>query len=253
MLAENLKYLRKKNKLSQQQLADALSIARTTLGDYERSHTEPSLDTLIKIADYFNADLDKLLRGKMHHQEYEIVRNPEMRVLAISVDQSNRQNIEVVGVKARAGYLANYQDPEYVRDLPKMYFPQIPEGTYRAFEIEGDSMLPMIPGSLVVCSYVERLEEIKNDRTYIIATHLDGIVYKRVLLNPDRRSLTAISDNPVYPPYKISFRDISEVWQYYAHLSFSDAKLSLDYVQDEKLNDIQEKVTYIKHMLQEEE
>ncbi len=253
MLAENLKYLRKKHNLSQQQLAEVLDIARTTLGDYERAHTEPSLDTLIRIADYFKADLDQLLRGKMHHQEYEIVSSPEMKVLAISVDQANRQNIEVVGVKARAGYLQSYQDPEYIRDLPKMYFPQIPEGTYRAFEIEGDSMLPMMPGSLVVCSYVEELEEMKNDRTYVIATHLDGIVYKRVLLNPDRKSVTALSDNPAYPPYKIPYRDIAEIWKYYAHLSFSDAKFSLDYVQEDKINDIQEKVTYIKNLLEEEE
>lgn len=251
MLADNIKYLRKKKQLSQQQLAEALDIPRTTLGDYERGHTEPNIETLVRLAKYFDVDIDALLTSKMSYQEYEIINTDEQKVLAITVDADNQQNIELVGAKARAGYLASYQDPEYIKDLPKLYFPMIKEGTYRAFEIEGDSMLPMMPGSVVVCSYVERLEDLKNNKTYIIATHLDGVVYKRILLNPDQKSLTAVSDNPIYPPYKISYRDIAEIWQYYAHLSFSDVKVSLDYVQEEKLSDIQEKVTYIKELLDE--
>jgi len=246
MLAENLKYLRKKNKLSQQQLADALQIPRTTLGDYERAHTEPNVETLILLADYFKTPVDDLLKVKLRLKDYEIIRNKDMRVLAITVDSENRQNIELVDSKAEAGYLASFQDPEYIRELPKLYFPNIPDGTYRAFEIQGDSMLPMVPGSLVICSYIERLEDLKNERTYVIATHLDGIVYKRVLLNPDSKSITALSDNPVYPPYKIAFRDIAEIWQYYAHLSFTDAKIGFESALEEKLNDIQKKVNYIK-------
>jgi transcriptional regulator with XRE-family HTH domain len=246
MLAENLKYLRKKNKLSQQQLADTLQIPRTTLGDYERAHTEPNVETMIILADYFKVSVDDLLKVKLRLKDHEIIRNKDMRVLAITVDSENRQNIELVDSKAEAGYLASFQDPEYISELPKLYFPNIPDGTYRAFEIHGDSMLPLVPGSLVICSYIERLEDLKNEKTYVIATHLDGIVYKRVLLNPDGKSITALSDNPVYPPYKIAFRDIAEIWQYYAHLSFTDAKASFENALDEKLNDIQKKVSYIK-------
>ena len=246
MLAENLKYLRKRRKLSQQQLADALEIPRTTLGDYERGHTEPNIDTLIRVAGYFDVTIDALLVEKISHKDLEIIRNKDLRVLAISIDSENRQNIELVDSKAEAGYLSSFQDPEYIRELPKLYFPNIPEGTFRAFEIQGDSMLPMMPGSIVICSYIERLEEIKNEHTYVIATHLDGLVYKRILLNPDRQSITAVSDNPAYPPYKIAYRDIAEIWQYYAHLGFTDAKIALENTLEEKLTDIQEKVTFIK-------
>jgi DNA-binding XRE family transcriptional regulator len=250
MFAENIRYLRKKWKLSQQQLADLLEAPRTTLGDYERGHTEPNIEMLIKMAKQFAVSIDALLTGKLWHEEFEVVSDPTFKVLAITVDGQNKQNIEFVSAKAQAGYLEGFQDPEYIEELPKLYFPNIPEGTYRAFEIHGDSMLPLLSGSVVICNYVERIEEIKNERTYVIATHLDGIVYKRVLLNPDNASITAVSDNPSYPPYKIPFRDIAEIWQYYAHMSFNDSKATQENVLDHKISEIQETVNFLKERMQ---
>ncbi|MBX2815527.1 MAG: LexA family transcriptional regulator [Saprospiraceae bacterium] len=249
MLSENLKYLRKKHSLSQQQLSDVLSIPRSTLGDYERGHTEPNLATLIQLSEHFGITLDALIKETLSHETMEIARTKDFKVLAISVDRMERENIELVDAKAAAGYLHSFQDPDYIKELPKLYFPNVPQGTYRAFEIDGDSMVPMMPGSVVICSYIERMEEVKNDRTYVIATHLDGLVYKRVLKNPDGESITAVSDNPSYAPFKIPFRDIAEMWQYYAHLSFTDSKTALDEAVDTKLDSIQETVTYIKERL----
>jgi DNA-binding XRE family transcriptional regulator len=244
MLTKNLNYLRKKNKVSQQVLADVLGVARTTLGDYERGKTEPNIETLINIATYFNVKVDDLLRSNLSHQDLEILRNKDMRVLAISVDQENRQNIELVDRKAEAGYLESFQDPEYISELPKLYFPQIPEGTYRAFEIQGNSMLPLLPGSIVICGYVENIDALKNDRTYVIATR-EGIVYKRIFNNINDHTITAISDNPAYPPYIIPWEDIAEIWQYYAHVSFSDIKKGMDQWLESNIGEIQRKLDEI--------
>ncbi|MBK8502453.1 MAG: helix-turn-helix transcriptional regulator [Saprospiraceae bacterium] len=250
MLGENIKYLRKRENLSQQQLAEILDTPRTTLGDYERGHTEPNLETLVRIARHFKLTIDNLLTEKLWHRELEVISQSDLKVLAITVDSHNRQNIEYVAAKAQAGYLENFQDPEFIQELPKLYFPSIPEGTYRAFEIQGDSMLPLPTGSIVICNYIEGIEELRNERTYVIATHLDGIVYKRILVNPDGSSLTAMSDNPVYPPYKIPYRDIAEIWQYYAHLSFSDNKAVRENALDQKISDIQETVNFLKKRMQ---
>ncbi len=250
MLGENIRYLRKKANLSQQQLAEILDVPRTTLGDYERGHTEPSLSTLIRIAGQFDVTVDNLLTSRLRHRELEVVSQPDFKVLAISVDGLNRQNIEFVASRAQAGYLQHFQDPEFIQELPKLYFPNIPEGTYRAFEIQGDSMLPLPSGSVIICSYVERLEEIKNERTYVIITHLDGVVYKRVLVNPDGVSLTATSDNAAYPPYKIPYRDIAEIWQYYAHISFNDSRSSREDSMEQKISEIQQTVNYLKKRMQ---
>jgi transcriptional regulator with XRE-family HTH domain len=249
MLAQNLKYLRKKKKISQQALANALDIPRTTLGDYERGKTEPNIDMLIRIAKKFDVTVDGLVRSNISHQDLEIIRNKDLRVLAISVDTENRQNIELVESKAEAGYLESFQDPEYIKELPKIYFPNIKEGTYRAFEIQGDSMLPMEPGTIVLCSFVEDTRSIKNNKTYVIASQ-GGLVYKRVHYHSNSDFLTAISDNITYQPYTIRLEEIAELWQYYAHLSFSDVKQSLEDWTSQTLEEIREDVSIIRRNIE---
>lgn len=242
MITKNLIYLRKKNKLSQKDLADAMGLPRTTLGDYERGKTEPNLNMLIQLAEYFDVSVDDLIRSDLSHQDLEILRNKDLRVLAISVDRDNNGNIELVNSRAEAGYLQSFSDPEYIRELPKIYFPNMPDGTYRGFEITGDSMLPVEPGSIIISTYVEQLSHIKDNKTYIIISKNEGLVYKRVKNISGKRVLFLQSDNEIYLPYEMPYEEIAEIWQYYAHLSFSDSRATFHYMLEEKLNDIQIRV-----------
>lgn len=244
-LPDNLRYLRKKHRWSQQQLADALQIPRTTLGDYERGHTEPNIELLLAIADRFGVTVDQLLRSKLAHKDLEIISGKDMKVLAITVNDEKEGNIELVDTKAEAGYLESFQDPEYIRDLPKIRFPNIPEGTYRGFEIHGDSMQPLESGTIVICSYVESLKEVKDGHTYVVASQRDGLVFKRLRNDRKKGALILISDNERYLPYEIAYEDVDELWAYYAHLSFSDPKQTFQSQLDEKISDIQLKVAAI--------
>jgi transcriptional regulator with XRE-family HTH domain len=60
-LAANLKYLRKKKNLSQQQLAEALSIKRSNIAAYETKNVEPRLSLIHKMSEYFNVSLSHLI------------------------------------------------------------------------------------------------------------------------------------------------------------------------------------------------
>ncbi len=87
-------------------------------------------------------------------------------------------------------------------------------GTYRAFEIVGDSMLPTPSGSVIVGEKVESLEELKANNTYIVISRKEGIVYKRVMKNTKTKNkLTLISDNPDYQPYHVDAEDVVEMWK----------------------------------------
>jgi transcriptional regulator with XRE-family HTH domain len=245
MIAENIKFLRKKHNYSQQQLADLLSVPRSSMSDYERGHTQLNFENLITLADIFSVKIDDLLKSKLWQDEMIIASSPGLKILAISVDAQQRNHIELVDTKAEAGYLSSYADPEYVKDLPKMSFPMLPDGTYRAFQISGDSMLPMESGSIVICAYVERLQDIKTDKTYIIISKTEGVVYKRVRPDVKKKTLQLISDNEMYLPYEIPFDSIDEIWQYQAHVAFSDAKTTFNVMLDDRLSDIQRKVSEV--------
>lgn len=244
-LGSNIKYLRNRKKWSQASLAEQLDVPRSSLSDYERGHTFPGIDCLVKICEIFDVSLDDLVRTQLSHKDLEIIRNKDLRVLAISVDSDNKSNIELVDTKAEAGYLEQFNNPEYIRDLPKISFPNIPEGTFRGFEIQGDSMLPLMPGSIVICSYVEKIEHIRDNKTYVIISRDSGVVYKRVRKDTESNSLLLMSDNDLYFPYKIPYSDVAEIWQYYAHLSFTDQKLAVESLMEERMADMQSKITRI--------
>ncbi|MDY5463212.1 helix-turn-helix transcriptional regulator [Hornefia butyriciproducens] len=58
------KRLREKQGLTQAELANALKIARSTVGMYEQGKREPDFETLESIADYFNVSMSVFLEGR---------------------------------------------------------------------------------------------------------------------------------------------------------------------------------------------
>src|SRR5690606_16107743 len=145
-------FLRKKKGLTQQQFADALAIKRASVGAYEEDRAEPKYELLKKIAQFYNLTMDELVNDVIDEKwKPEPKSNASnLRVLSITVDENDKENIELVPVKASAGYLNGYGDPEYVAELPKFSLPMFNQGTYRAFEIKGDSMLPLPSGSIII-------------------------------------------------------------------------------------------------------
>lgn len=59
-VGNKLNYYRRQKGLTQQQVADKLMICRTTYTKYETGVISPNLDTLIRLADIFSVNLDKL-------------------------------------------------------------------------------------------------------------------------------------------------------------------------------------------------
>lgn len=61
ILSNRLRALRKSNKVTQQSLADLLSVTRTQISDIENAKTTTSIERLCILADYFNVSLDYLV------------------------------------------------------------------------------------------------------------------------------------------------------------------------------------------------
>src|ERR1700753_3921589 len=221
-IPSDLKFLRKKKGLTQQQFADELGIKRSLIGAYEEERADPKYDLLKKIALFFDISIDDFINETIDEKWAPKPKgNPaNLRVLSISVDKDDNENIEMVPLKASAGYLNGYADPEYVAALPKFYLPMFKQGTYRAFEIKGDSMLPLPSGSIIIGEYLENWGDLKSGDTYVVVSKSDGVVYKRVTGKfKEQKKLKLVSDNPVYEPYEISGEDILELWKAKAYIS----------------------------------
>jgi transcriptional regulator with XRE-family HTH domain len=222
---KNLKFLRGQQGLTQKQLAEKLGLKQAAVGAYEEERSTPPLSCLLDMSKIFKVNIDLLVN-------HDLSRVPEKdwrgkgpskgkEVLAITVDSANRENVELVTQKASAGYLAGFADPQFVKELPKINIPVLPRNkTYRAFEIQGDSMLPIQPGSIIFGEYVEDTHSVKNGKLYILVTANDGIVFKRVFnFADDDGKLLLVSDNRLYQPYSINASDVMEIWSAKAFFS----------------------------------
>jgi len=228
-ISQNLKYLRKRSGLTQEQMADKVGIKRSLLGAYEEGRADPRLNNLLRFSEIFGITVD-LLIGQDLTQNDPIAAIPTGRrqdattkVLAITVDANENENIEIVPQKAAAGYLNGYADPEYIEELPKFQLPVLPKNaTYRAFEINGDSMLPLPSGSIIIGKYVESPEDIRDGNAYILITQSEGVVYKRIYnrMNDDGK-LLLVSDNNQYSPYEVDGSDVMEIWEAKAYISLT--------------------------------
>lgn len=58
-----IKYLRKLEDITQQQLADAIGVAKSTISMYETGQREPDFETLEALADYFNVEMRTFFPG----------------------------------------------------------------------------------------------------------------------------------------------------------------------------------------------
>lgn len=206
---QNLKYLRKLRGWTQQEFADKLRIKRSLLGAYEEERAKPNFDVLEIVCDIFKLSMDDVLRKDLSENKGNYLAKRRAMKLA-----GGRPDIPFVPMKAAAGYLNGYADPDYIDELNTFTLPMLSGGNYRAFEIMGDSMLPTPSGSIIVGEKVETLDEVKNNYTYIVVSKSEGIVYKRIdKNNKAKNKLTLLSDNPSYQPYHINSEDVLELWQ----------------------------------------
>ena len=74
-MVQNLKSLRHERGLSQQQLAEELGINQQSINGYENTATEPDIEMLMKLADFFRTSVDYLIG-------YEAVRDSRLSTVS---------------------------------------------------------------------------------------------------------------------------------------------------------------------------
>lgn len=244
--AQNLKYLRKLKGYTQGDFAQKIGINRPKIGSYEEGRAEPKLETLQNISHFFKVKIDDLLEkdlSKSKRISTKDIEGNNLRILPIIVDDNQNEKISLVPIKAAAGYLNGYSDPEYVEDLPTFNLPfsQLGQGTHRAFQIKGDSMLPIESESYILGQYLENWNWIKDGECYIIVSKEEGVVYKRVvnaLNQEEKRFLELHSDNKNYEPYTVAVEEILEVWRALGFISFNLPEKNASQLSVEQLSSV---------------
>ena len=102
----------------------------------------------------------------------EYIAGKHLRTLTVTLNQTGKDTILMVPIKAQAGYRTHYFDLNYDQELSAFTLPNFASGTYRAFEGEGSSIQPSIRhGDYVICSFLENWKYLKPGYGYVVVTH----------------------------------------------------------------------------------
>jgi transcriptional regulator with XRE-family HTH domain len=228
----NIKFLRKRRGRTQDDVAVALNLKRSTLSGYENGVAQPGIEILVSFSRYFNMSIDTMLKidmsklsesqlGELERGYDAYVKGSNLRVLTTTVNADNRENIELVPEKAKAGYATGYADPEYIGELPRFRLPFLSEKKkYRTFQLKGDSMIPIPDGSWVTGEFLQDWRELISGKAYVVFTINDGIVFKVVENNlKTDGKLVLYSLNPIYEPYEVHINEVKEIWKFVNYIS----------------------------------
>lgn len=173
MFAENLKILRERKQITQQQLANKLDISRSTIGMYENGSREPDFETLELIADFFNVNMDRLI-GNL---------NP-----------TDKKMIPVLGY-VRAGL--PIEAVENILDYEEISENMARQGEYFALKIKGDSMDPrMREGDVVI---IKKQNIVDNGDIAVVLVNGNDATVKKFFKYES--GINLISFNPNYEPF----------------------------------------------------
>lgn len=98
----DLREKRKKIGISQDEVAKALKVPRTTYANYENGICDPSVDILIKLADFYNISIDELVGRPTHLINLNAIKPTKSRlieqILAMNELQELRTTAYIAGL-----------------------------------------------------------------------------------------------------------------------------------------------------------
>lgn len=185
-LANNIKYYRKLNKLTQADLASKLDVAPTAISAWEVGRNKPLMDKIEMMSELFDIRKSDLLGDELLPSNL------------IMVDRASVVRVPILGtIKCGQPILAEENITSYREELSD----RLPSGNLFYLKSQGDSMVPTIPeGSLVLIREQPTVEY--GEVAAVLVNGDTEATLKRVKKQGDIVML--IADNPDYPPYVIT-------------------------------------------------
>ena len=171
-----LKRIREQKGISQKVLADKIGVAQSTVGMWENGKNKPEYGTLLRIAEYFDINVDYLVNGNQIIQ-------PESGMIKIPVIGQISAGIPIEAVEDILGY------EEMTQEMAAT-------GDFFALLIKGDSMEPRIKQNDILI--VRRQSDVDSGDIAVVLVNGYDATVKKIMKHQDGISL--VSFNSTYAP-----------------------------------------------------
>lgn len=227
IIGKNIRKIRTVKKLSQAAFAEIFNLARPSVGAYEEERSEPKLETVIQIANYFGISIDSLLTKELTindlynfnvHLE-EDVKPAASSQKATPVGEDFIKTVLVSGDK-QLEYIVHLNNRDFISSCPKILIPKHHDKNVRAFELTTDDMHDNFHGlnlgDLVFGKKINPPYKFSAGNLYIIVTK-EKVLIRRVKSRKDHLEL--IPDNSNFSMISISKGDVMEAWEVTGYFS----------------------------------
>ena len=217
-ISERLKLVRRKRGLTQQEMANLLTIARPTVAQLEGGRHQPSNEVLETIISKLDISRDWLWFGTGEMEENFSIGHPA-RLMSLSVEVEYI-DCPLIPVPARAAFMemvgqeVGYSHFKTVRIYNPS--PELLQGEPLVFELDGDSMEPQLRPGMQVAVMPLPLENSKYvvSGVYVVAFS-NQLIVKRIKDNDilTKGQLTLHSDNPKAGSLTVESADLRGLWK----------------------------------------
>ena len=212
---KNIRKIRTVKTLSQQSFAELFDLKRGTLGAYEEGRSEPKIDTIIKIANYFSIPIDDLLTK-------ELTVNSLLKFkanLTTDHDIITKQafaSIPCITSKNAKEYLLYNNKEAFVNDMQVLQLPINPEKDFRAFTVDNLEMSSndkgLFPKDIVIGEMIPKEVYKKlNNGHLVLAVFEDQLVLRRCYLSGNIITLRA--DHKNIDDLEFPINEVKELWR----------------------------------------
>lgn len=195
-ISKQLKSLRESSGLSQKKVALELGITQGAYSLIENGQNSITTEHLLKLSKLYSVPTDRILKSSDN---------------AVTMSIKNGF-VPLVKVGARAGYIENKDDEEWMGTLDMFRIPGFKSHTnQKLFEVEGDSMLPtLIHGDILITEEAGDLSEIIDGSIAVVITS-KAVIAKRLKKDLNNDSIILSSDNPRFEDVTYSLENIEQI------------------------------------------
>lgn len=213
-LIEFIKY----KKLSQNRFEKLIGLSNGYVNNISRSVGASKLQSIIGIFPELNPEWLLTGEGEMLKE----LETPKYRE-AKEVDP-NYMEVPLIGIKAQAGYLNEYNDTAFIEELPtvKVQVDRTFHGKYRCFEVSGDSMndgtfRSICEGDVILGREVKKelwCYKLHFNQWFFVINHVNGLLIKQIVAhNVEEGTITCHSLNPIYgEDFTLSLNEVKELY-----------------------------------------
>ena len=189
---KNIKKIRGVRKLSQQAFSEIFSLKRATLGAYEEGRSEPKIDTIIKVANYFSITIDDILTKEITINEL-LSFDGGFTTDVNQVVKMGFAEIPFVNELNMRKFISDFTKSEDYDLMPKIKVPMTAEDNRLAFVVQDLVMVRneegLFPGDVVIGKRISS-EEMKSGDVLIVLVK-DGVYVRRFCKNDSYYELKA--------------------------------------------------------------